>query len=422
MVVVAIPGAGVVLDHRFEPRAVTRMVGDLNGLRRRQVLECGASGEQREAAPRRDRRHLPHAVHERPERRSIRVDLCRKGVPRRRHQASRGWARILSPGRTGNHGDARANRQHRAPQLHAVRPLAPAATRRRIEEHHQLVRQRRAQLLDARDPRRVGIELRHVDADADRRQLHRALALDRVHHILEVQVQILVAVGGQGGLVHRRAVGHHHQDLADLAAAAQAAVGPLHGLAVDVLLEHLVAHEESQRHTRAAPGNVGRLHHHVLERVEPARRIRVAVGRPLPRRLAAVPLARREAQDLAVHAAALEHPREDLDGQGGNLHRAAAHRARVIDQQRHHRAGEGRFGLLLERPRGAAAGDKRGQPRAVQLALVEIEPPLPRLARHQHPHQPLGQSRHHDAQRGQVLLERLAERLPVPRGSRAPLR
>jgi hypothetical protein len=224
-----------------------------------------------------------------------------------------------------------------------------------------------------------------------------------------VQVEILVAVGSQGGLVHRRAVGHHHQDLANLAPAAQAAVRPLHRLAVDVLLEHVVAHEESQRRTRAAPGNVGRLHYHVFERVQPAGRIRVAVGRPLPRRLASVPLTRREAEHLALDTASFEHLGEDFDRQRGDEHGTAAHRAGVIDQQADDRARKGRVAFLLERTCAPSARHQCVAPEAVQLALVEIEPPLSRLARHQHPHQPLGQSRHHDAQRGQVLLEHLAE-------------
>ena len=67
---------------------------------------------------------------------------------------------------------------------------------------------------------------------------------------------------------------------------------------------------------------------------------RVAGGRPLARRLAAVPVARREAEHLAVDAAALEHAREDFDGQRRDLHRPAAHRARVIDEQRDDRARE----------------------------------------------------------------------------------
>ena len=58
----------------------------------------------------------------------------------------------------------------------------------------------------------------------------------------------------------------------------------------------------------------------------------------------------------------------------------------------------------------AVAGDEGRQARAVQLALVEVEPPLAHLTRHQHPHQALGQTRHHGPHRGQVLLERLAER------------
>ena len=68
-----------------------------------------------------------------------------------------------------------------------------------------------------------------------------------------------------------------------------------------------------------------------------------------------------------------------------------------------------RFALLLERPRGAAAGDERRQPRRVEQPFVEIEPPLAHLPRHQHAHQPLGQPRDHRARRAQLGVERPAQ-------------
>ena len=186
---------------------------------------------------------------------------------------------------------------------------------------------------------------------------------------LQVAFEILVAVGGHRRLVHRRAVRHDDQNPPRLRALQQAGVRPQQGLAVDVLLEHLVVEKQPERDARAAPRHVGALDDDVLEGVEPAGLLGIAVRRPFARRLAAVPFARGESQHLALHAAALEHAREDLDRQRGDQHRPAAHRSRVIDQQRHDGARKRRLAFLLERAGAAAAGDEPGQARPVEHAL-----------------------------------------------------
>jgi hypothetical protein len=84
-------------------------------------------------------------------------------------------------------------------------------------------------------------------------------------------------------------------------------------LAVDVLLQLLVPHEQAEAGARPPP---------------------------IASRLASIPFARREPEHLALDVAALEYAREDFDGQGGNLHWPAAHRAGVIDQQRNGRTGK----------------------------------------------------------------------------------
>ena len=72
--------------------------------------------------------------------------------------------------------------------------------------------------------------------------------------------------------------------------------------------------------------------------------------------------------------------------------------------RRDDRAREGRVALLLEGT-GAAAGDQTRQARPVEHALVEVERPLARLPRHQHPHQPLGEPGDDGAGGAQLGLE-----------------
>ena len=91
------------------------------------------------------------------------------------------------------------------------------------------------------------VEARDVVADADRRELHRRARFDVVDDLPQVLVEIVVAVGGERGLVHRRAVGDDDEDAAAFAAGEQAAVRPEQRLAVDVLLEHLVVQEQAER-------------------------------------------------------------------------------------------------------------------------------------------------------------------------------
>src|SRR5688572_754359 len=102
---------------------------------------------------------------------------------------------------------------------------------------------------------------------------------------------------------------------------------PDESFTIDVLLEHLVVEKQPEAGAGAPPGHVGALDDDVFEGVEPAGIFGIATGRPFARRLAAVPVARREPEYFALHAATLEHLREDFNGQRGDQHRAAAHGA-----------------------------------------------------------------------------------------------
>ena len=63
---------------------------------------------------------------------------------------------------------------------------------------------------------------------------------------------------------------------------------PRHRLAVDVLLEDLFVEKEAECLPRPPPRHVGVLDDDVLERVQAARILGIAVRGPLPRRLTAV--------------------------------------------------------------------------------------------------------------------------------------
>ena len=54
----------------------------------------------------------------------------------------------------------------------------------------------------------------HVMADADGDQLHRALGLNLFDHLPQMALKIVADIHVQCGIVHRRAVRNHHQDLA----------------------------------------------------------------------------------------------------------------------------------------------------------------------------------------------------------------
>ena len=134
-------------------------------------------------------------------------------------------------------------------------------------------------------------------------------------------------------IVDRRAIRDHHQDAALFGPAEHALVRPGERLAVDVLLEQALAHHQCEVALGAPPGCVGGLVDDVAQIVEAARSWRLACSEPGFARLAALPGARGEAEDLDLDAAALERAREDVGAAGRDHDRAAAHRARVVEQR-----------------------------------------------------------------------------------------
>src|SRR5437899_12993287 len=83
-------------------------------------------------------------------------------------------------------------------------------------------------------------------------------------------------------------------------------------LAVDVLLEDALAQHQPEAAPGAPPRRVCGLIDDVPQIVEPSRIGRLASGDPALARLAALPGAGREAEDLDLDGAALQGAREDV--------------------------------------------------------------------------------------------------------------
>ena len=80
-------------------------------------------------------------------------------------------------------------------------------------------------------------------------------------------------------------------------------------------------------------------------------------------------------EDLDLHAAALEGARKNVAADGGDGDGAAAHRAGIVDQQRHHGVAEVGVALDLERKRLQRVDHHAREPRRVEQAFLQIEIP-----------------------------------------------
>src|SRR5262249_58207549 len=93
----------------------------------------------------------------------------------------------------------------------------------------------------------------------------------------------------------------------------------------------------------ATPGRIGRLVDDVAQIVEPPRIGRLARRQPRLARLPTLPGPRGKAENLDLDAAALQRAREDVRACGGDGDRPAAHRARIVEQERDNRVTEAGF-------------------------------------------------------------------------------
>src|SRR6185437_12428249 len=100
---------------------------------------------------------------------------------------------------------------------------------------------------------------------------------------------------------------------------------PVERLAVDVFLEQALAHHQPEILARAPPRRIGRFVDDVAQIVEPAGIGRLTGGEPLLARLAALPGAGGEAEDLDLDAATLERARQNIGAGGSDGDGAPAH-------------------------------------------------------------------------------------------------
>src|SRR5208337_2228663 len=92
-------------------------------------------------------------------------------------------------------------------------------------------------------------------------------------------------------------------------------------------------------------------------------------------RLSALPGAGGEAENLDLDPAALERAGEDVGATRSDGDRAPAHRAGIVEQQRHHGVAERHVLFLLERQGLLWVDDDARQAGAVENALLEVELP-----------------------------------------------
>ena len=78
-------------------------------------------------------------------------------------------------------------------------------------------------------------------------------------------------------------------------------------------------------------------------------------------------------------AAALQRCGDHVGGEAGDLDRLAAHRAGIVDEDRHDGVAELQFLFLLVGAGEAGIDDDAVEPRGVDQALVEVERPVARL-------------------------------------------
>src|SRR6187399_326686 len=183
-----------------------------------------------------------------------------------------------------------------------------------------------AEFLGVDDRDRTAIVTRHVVSDADRDQFDRRAGFDLLDDVTQMPLEIIAGIDRQRGIIDRRAVRNHHQDLALLGPAKQPLMRPVECLAVDVLLQQTLAHHQAEILARAPPGRIGGFVDDVPEIVETAGIGRLARGKPRLARLPALPGARREAENLDLDAAALQSTRENVGTGRRYRDRSAAHR------------------------------------------------------------------------------------------------
>ncbi len=94
------------------------------------------------------------------------------------------------------------------------------------EQFGELLGHGAAELLGIDDGDRTAVVARDVVADADGDQFDRRAGLDLLDDAAQVPLEIIAGIDRQRGIVDRRAVRNHHQDLALLGRGRAAAYAP----------------------------------------------------------------------------------------------------------------------------------------------------------------------------------------------------
>src|SRR3954452_5293874 len=240
-----------------------------------------------------------------------------------------------------------------------------------------------AEFLGIDDGDRAAIIAGDIVTDADRDQLDRRAGLDFLDDMAQMTLQVIAGIDRQRGVIDRRAVGDHHQDLALLGAAQQPLVRPVQRLAVDVFLEQALAHHQPEIFPGATPRRIGGFIDDMPQVVQPSGIGWLAGREPRLARLPALPRPRGKAENLDLDAAALQCPRQNIRAGRCNRNRPPAHRTGIVQQQRHHGVAERRFLFVHERQRMIGIGDHARQPGGIENAFLQIKLPGAVLLRYQ---------------------------------------
>ena len=125
-----------------------------------------------------------------------------------------------------------------------------------------------------------------------------------------------------------------------------AAMRPFQSFAVDVLFEQPFFHHQAEIWPSAAPGGIGAFVNDMAQIIETARTLRPALREPFLTALPAFPGTGGEAQNLYLHATALQGAGQHVSADGSNGDGATAHRAGIVEQQCH--AGVAEFGIFFD--------------------------------------------------------------------------
>ena len=145
--------------------------------------------------------------------------------------------------------------------------------------------------------------------------------------------------------------------------------------------------------------------------VQPSRRRWLSGREPFLARLTALPRLRRKAKDFDFDAAAFEGARENIGTACRDHDRTAAHRARIVEKQRHHGVAEFGVAFALVRQRAGWIGDDARQACGVEHAFFEIEIPAAVLLREKLALQFIGEFRDGSRKRFQLFVEECAQAL-----------